>query len=180
MIKEILTTGEVARYCHVNFRTVIRWIERGAIESYKLPGRGDNRIQTRTLVEFLRTNGMPIHDDLLASKILIYTEPENLNETLKNLAKQLRQKNWDPIFIIDPYQLGYLIAKSSAAAVVMTNPEDLENVAKIVRSAEKTQNSPTKIILLSKEEHTVQDDINAHTTRNASEVLALMELEQSA
>ena len=45
MKKEILTTGDIAKYCNVNFRTVVRWVERGLLKSHKLPGRGDNRIQ---------------------------------------------------------------------------------------------------------------------------------------
>ena len=37
--QNVLTTGEAARYCDVNFRTVIRWIEKGYLKAYKLPGR---------------------------------------------------------------------------------------------------------------------------------------------
>ena len=60
MKKKALTTGEVASYCGVNFRTVIRWIEKGYIESFKLPGRGDNRIRVDHFVNFLHHNKMPV------------------------------------------------------------------------------------------------------------------------
>jgi excisionase family DNA binding protein len=50
--KQALTTGEAAKYCGVNFRTVIRWIERGHLDAYKLPGRGDNRIPVDTFVDY--------------------------------------------------------------------------------------------------------------------------------
>ena len=63
--KQALTTGEVAKYCGVNFRTVIRWIERGHLEAYKLPGRGDNRIPVDSFVNFLKGNNMPVPDDLM-------------------------------------------------------------------------------------------------------------------
>jgi len=63
-MKEVLTTGEVAKYCGVNFRTVIRWIEKGYLQSYKLPGRGDNRIPVKSFVEFLESNGMPVPSEL--------------------------------------------------------------------------------------------------------------------
>jgi len=59
-MKDALTTGEVARYCGVNFRTVIRWIEKGYIDAYKLPGRGDNRVPIDALVTFMNKNKMPI------------------------------------------------------------------------------------------------------------------------
>ena len=62
--KRILTTGEIAEYCGVNFRTVIRWIKRGHLEAYQLPGRGDNRIKVEDFIHFLDEHKMPIPDDL--------------------------------------------------------------------------------------------------------------------
>lgn len=58
--KAAYTTGEVAKVCHVNLRTVIRWIERGRLDAYQLPGRGDNRIPHESLVAFLNENNIPI------------------------------------------------------------------------------------------------------------------------
>ncbi len=43
-MQDVLTTGEAARICGVNFRTVLRWIDRGLLPAYKLPGRGDRRV----------------------------------------------------------------------------------------------------------------------------------------
>lgn len=59
-MKEALTTGEIAKHCGVNFRTVIRWIEKGYIEAYKLPGRGDNRVTVDSFLKFLKSNNMPV------------------------------------------------------------------------------------------------------------------------
>lgn len=64
-MKDALTTGEVAKYCGVNFRTVIRWIEKGYIEAYKLPGRGDNRIPIEAFISFLAKNNMPVPEELV-------------------------------------------------------------------------------------------------------------------
>lgn len=66
--KTVLTTGEAAKYCHVNLRTVIRWIERGKLKAYKLPGRGDNRIQVSDFIDFLQEHELPIPEPLLASQ----------------------------------------------------------------------------------------------------------------
>lgn len=62
-MKDALTTGEVAKHCGVNFRTVIRWIEKGYIEAYKLPGRGDNRVPIASFVAFLNSNNMPVPEE---------------------------------------------------------------------------------------------------------------------
>ncbi|MFK7818672.1 MAG: response regulator [Planctomycetaceae bacterium] len=61
--KKVLTSGEVARLCNVNFRTVLRWIERGELAAYKLPGRGDNRIRMEDFLEFVAVNQMPVPEE---------------------------------------------------------------------------------------------------------------------
>ena len=47
-----LTSGEIASYCDVNLRTVIRWIESGKLKGFKLPGRGNNRVLVEDFVAF--------------------------------------------------------------------------------------------------------------------------------
>ena len=66
--KRALTTGEIAKFCGVNFRTVIRWIEKGYMSAYKLPGRGDNRVTIDEFLRFLESNNMPVPDSLLPKK----------------------------------------------------------------------------------------------------------------
>jgi len=62
--KRNLTTGDIAKLCGVNFRTVIRWIQRGHLKAFQLPGRGDNRVQVADFIEFLGENNMPIPEEL--------------------------------------------------------------------------------------------------------------------
>lgn len=58
-MSQILTSREAAQLCGVSFRTVIRWIERGLLQSYRLPGRGDYRVPLEELRRFMRENGIP-------------------------------------------------------------------------------------------------------------------------
>lgn len=58
-MSEVLTTGEAARACGVHLRTVLRWIERGLLQTYKLPGRGDHRVPIEELRRFMRDHGIP-------------------------------------------------------------------------------------------------------------------------
>ena len=62
--KQALTTGEVAHYCGVNFRTVLRWIKRGYLNAYQLPGRGDHRIPVDGFLLFLEKHKIPVPEDL--------------------------------------------------------------------------------------------------------------------
>ena len=63
MVKRSFTTGEVAYFCGVSFRTVIQWIKRGHLNAYQLPGRGDNRIGVGDLLNFMEEYGMPIPEE---------------------------------------------------------------------------------------------------------------------
>jgi len=63
-MKRSLTTGEVARLCGVNHRTVLRWIKAGYIEAFQLPGRGDNRVPIDDCVRFLREHDIPVPEEL--------------------------------------------------------------------------------------------------------------------
>lgn len=58
--QEALTTGQAAKLCGVNFRTVSRWIDRGLLPAYQLPGtRGDRRVRVEDLRRFMREHDMP-------------------------------------------------------------------------------------------------------------------------
>ncbi|CAM4197921.1 response regulator [Roseateles saccharophilus] len=55
----VLTSREAGQRCGVSFRTVIRWIERGELSAYRLPGRGDYRIMLADLRAFASRYGLP-------------------------------------------------------------------------------------------------------------------------
>lgn len=58
-MNKILSSRDTAKHCGVSFRTVIRWIERGELQAYRLPGRGDYRITAVELRRFMRRTGIP-------------------------------------------------------------------------------------------------------------------------
>jgi len=58
--KEVLTTGEVAKICHVAPRTVSKWFDSGQLRGYRIPGSRDRRIPVEQLVAFMRVHGLPL------------------------------------------------------------------------------------------------------------------------
>jgi two-component system response regulator VicR len=60
-MKPVLTTGDVASYCHVSLPTVFRWIRNGYLPAYTLPN-GHHRILPEEFRAFLERHGMPIRD----------------------------------------------------------------------------------------------------------------------
>ena len=105
----VFTTGEVAKYCGVHFRTVIRWIERGKLKAYKLPGRGDNRIEENDFLAFLETNGMPIPDDLQQhfKRILIVDDEKEMASVIQRIFKR---EGYETAIAHDGFQAGEMLS----------------------------------------------------------------------
>jgi excisionase family DNA binding protein len=61
---QILTTGDVMRYCHVSRSTVIKWIKLSKLNAYSHPG-GQYRLTRDSLLEFLKEHSMPIDEELM-------------------------------------------------------------------------------------------------------------------
>ncbi|MEW6744888.1 MAG: response regulator [Planctomycetota bacterium] len=59
-MRDVYTTGQVAKICNVTIRTVIRWFESGLLEGYKIPGSRDRRIPHESLVRFMRQHQIPL------------------------------------------------------------------------------------------------------------------------
>ena len=117
MAQIALTTGQVAKYCGVNFRTVIRWIERGELKSYKLPGRGDNRVQVPDFLEFLRQHEMPVPTELIqhSTRVLIVgSAPACAAE----VAKRIGRAGIDADVVCDAFRAGAAIAEATPMVMI--------------------------------------------------------------
>ncbi len=71
-MKEVLTTGEVARLCGVAPRTVSKWFDAGQLHGFKIPGSRERRIPRDSLVRFMRAHGIPLRGlDGAVTRVLI-------------------------------------------------------------------------------------------------------------
>lgn len=89
--KSYLTTGEVAKYCGVNFRTVIRWIDKGLLSAHKLPGRGDNRVAIADFLAFLKENKLPVPKELTPQnkkRILVIDDEPSMALSIKRILER--------------------------------------------------------------------------------------------
>lgn len=134
-LKQALTTGEVAKYCGVNFRTVIRWIERGHLEAYKLPGRGDNRIPLSGFIAFLQNNQMPVPEELRGQgrTLLILSEQDEIGA---EIAACTRRAGWEPLVTTDAMQFGFICASQQPSAVVVTSAASQHSVNRIRKESD--------------------------------------------
>ena len=58
---QYLTTGAVARHCGVSKVTVLRWIEKGNLVAFRLPG-GQNRIYRDDFYTFAAKHKIPLRN----------------------------------------------------------------------------------------------------------------------
>jgi excisionase family DNA binding protein len=58
---QYLTTGVVARHCGVSKVTVLRWIEKGNLIAFRLPG-GQNRIHRDDFYAFAEKHKIPLRN----------------------------------------------------------------------------------------------------------------------
>jgi len=88
--KEILTTGDVARACHVTINTVIKWFEQGRLPGWRLPGSRDRRFARGDVERFMRDNGMPVEAlDPGPRRVLVVDDDEAIREMIDRYLSRL-------------------------------------------------------------------------------------------
>lgn len=62
--RDVYTSGQIAKLCHVAPRTVNNWFDGGLLKGYRIPGSQDRRIPRESLLRFLKAGGMPVPAEL--------------------------------------------------------------------------------------------------------------------
>ena len=115
---KVLTTGEAAKFCGVNFRTVIRWIDKGRLSAYKLPGRGDHRIKVDDFLVFLKENEMPIPEELLETRrsILVIEDQQEMASAIRRV---LLRQGYEVSIAENGFAAGTLLSTVKPALVTL-------------------------------------------------------------
>ncbi len=89
-----LTTGEIAKYCHVTPVAVLKWIKAGKLKAYSTPG-GHFRVLSKDFKKFLKQYVMPIPRDLAEKEniqILIADDDTSLLKIVKKIFIKIDEK----------------------------------------------------------------------------------------
>ncbi len=87
-LKDVLTTGEVAKICNVAPRTVSKWFDSGALHGYRIPGSKDRRIPLNQLIRFMKHHGMPLNGLMTGqTRILIVDDEQDIVEVLEKILE---------------------------------------------------------------------------------------------
>jgi excisionase family DNA binding protein len=113
-----LTSREAGQLCGVSFRTVIRWIERGELQGYRLPGRGDYRISSSVLRAFMRKHGMHATDvpTPTARRVLIVDDERPVAAAI---GRVLRRAGFDVKTASDGFQAGSLLHQFQPLVMIL-------------------------------------------------------------
>lgn len=105
---EVYTTSEAAKFCGVSFRTVIRWIQRGELGAYKLPGRGDHRVPKDELSRFMQMHGIPVPEEWVEQSRKVLIAEDDL-PMAKAIDRVLRKAGYETVIASDGFLAGSLL-----------------------------------------------------------------------
>jgi excisionase family DNA binding protein len=136
-MKDVLTTGQVAKLCNVTIRTVIKWFENGHLEGYRIPGSRDRRFAKGKVIGFMREHGFPLgglEEDHSSKKRVLIVDDEDvvltlLDDYLQSLGlfetdtasngyeAGLKTQSFRPHLLIIDYNLGDVTGAQVAASI---------------------------------------------------------------
>lgn len=169
--KQILTTGEIAKYCGVNFRTVIRWIERGRLKAYQLPGRGDNRVSVEDFLEFLRINNMPVPDDFSQKDrrvLIVESDPH----VARQFEGTLQQSGFQTSVASDGFHAGSLLGTFRPSVMLLDlkipglSAKDVVNFVRKAGGSERV-----KVVLVAPDTPAIGGEVENVRSSGADDVL---------
>lgn len=119
-MKKSLTTGEVAKCCGVNHRTILRWIKAGMINAFQLPGRGDHRIPVAECVRFLKAHDIPVPEELRdatpSNRVLIVDDEPEMQSMMRLL---LAPRGYEVQVASDGFEAGTLLGTFEPGLLIL-------------------------------------------------------------
>ncbi|MHC4326029.1 MAG: helix-turn-helix domain-containing protein [Planctomycetota bacterium] len=146
--KNVLTTGDVAKICHVAPRTVSKWFDNGQLRGYRIPGSKDRRIPVNELVRFMKIHNMPT-SEIAIGKIRVLIADSNA-ETASALADTLQSKTDYEVQIVQSnFETGSVIQKFTPHVLLISLLADGIDTSAICKGIRENEELRTiKIIAL--------------------------------
>jgi CheY-like chemotaxis protein len=144
------TTGDIAQMCDVNQRTVIRWIDRGELQGFKLPGRGNNRVTEESLVSFLQQHDFPLPEGLIlfsAKPVLIVDDDSAITKAIQRV---LRGAGYKTVIALDGFEAGSELVRNKPLLMTLDlKMPGMDGFEVIKQVRNKADISHTKILVIS-------------------------------
>ena len=146
--KNVLTTGDVAKICHVAPRTVSKWFDNGQLRGYRIPGSKDRRIPVGELIRFMKIHNMPT-SELAVGKIRVLIADSNF-KMASTLADILRSKaDYEVQIVQSNFETGSVIQKFTPHVLLIGLLAEGINAAAVCKGIRENEDLRTiKIIAL--------------------------------
>ena len=144
--KDVLTTGEVARICHVAPRTVSKWFDTGKLRGYRIPGSRDRRIPVQQLVAFMRQHGIPLDGLEMGQCRLLIVSPTDT----RALAGELeRRGGYQVRTAATVFDAGIAAEQFHPQVIVLDLPEadETAELSRRIKGNEALQNSTVVVAI---------------------------------
>src|SRR2546423_528231 len=148
-MKDVLTTGEVAKICNVAPRTVSKWFDSGALRGYRIPGSKDRRIPLNQLIRFMKQHNMPLNGLMTGcTRIMIVDDEQDIVEVLEKILED--EAKYEVEVAKGGFAAGLTAEKSRPHVILLDvhlSDVDAREVAKQVKANPDLQ--LTKIVAMS-------------------------------
>lgn len=123
MEKKLLTTKNIAEYCHVTQRTAVQWINEGKLKCFRTLGK-HIRVYNEDFIGFLEKHHIPVPEELTASagsngkkRILIVDDEESMVDAIRRLLKQTGLYDLDVAY--DGFEAGQKFAEKKPDLIIL-------------------------------------------------------------
>jgi excisionase family DNA binding protein len=144
-LKDVLTTGEVAKICNVAPRTVSKWFDSGALTGYRIPGSKDRRIPLAQLIKFMKQHGMPLNGLMTgATRVMIVDDEQDIVEVLEKILEN--EAKYEVEIAKSGFMAGLTAEKFKPHVILLDmHLKDIDGreVAKVVKSNPELQLTKT-------------------------------------
>jgi excisionase family DNA binding protein len=146
--KDVLTTGDVAKICHVAPRTVSKWFDNGQLKGYRIPGSKDRRIPVSELIRFMKVHNMPTAE-LAVGTIRILVADSN-DQTASALADILKDRaGYEVRTVRSSFEAGAALQKFAPHVLLISLLSDDIDAASICQGIRENEDLRTiKIVAI--------------------------------
>lgn len=122
-MRDVYTTGEVAKICSVSVRTVVKWIDSGMLPGYRIPGSQDRRVTAAALEKFAKDNDMPIGITTKKTILLVGLHPI-LAEKISKAIDDRQEYEADTLPSLNPFEVATKLIDRLPVAIAVDLCED--------------------------------------------------------
>ncbi|MEY4669978.1 MAG: hypothetical protein RL518_2677 [Pseudomonadota bacterium] len=169
-----LSTGEVAKITKTSVQSVIRWIDTGMLNAWKIPGSRFRRIEVSELRAFMLQHHIPLgYLETEVKRVLVVSHDDTMFSILQSCAP-----NGLPVICASPFEAGMRLVDSLVALVVIDESLGEPMVKGILESLASRANE-VRAITFAFETPSLQNEDGSRDSRDRLRELFSQQVEEA-